>query len=125
MCLLGLAYGTTPVQGFFIEFTCSAILILVILGAVDIQKRLYKDSFSLRLGLTVAGLILSMGSFTGAGLNGARSFPPAVLNNNWKDHWIYEIAPLAGMVIGTGMYRFILNYHARFSLYRLLNIKKK
>ncbi|XP_045533507.1 lens fiber major intrinsic protein-like isoform X1 [Pieris brassicae] len=51
---------------------------------------------SLKLGLVVAGLIYAGGPLTGASLNPARSFAPALLQGFTADHWVYWVGPLGG-----------------------------
>nr|XP_023026994.1 aquaporin-like isoform X2 [Leptinotarsa decemlineata] len=116
MCLLRLKVGITPTQGFFLEFLCTVVLIIFVFGAIDSKNATYRDSFCLRLGLMISGLVFSVESFTGAGLNPARSFPPALFENIWKDHWIYEIAPILGMATGAILYRFVLKEDEKYSL---------
>uniref|UniRef100_A0A3B4A125 Uncharacterized protein n=1 Tax=Periophthalmus magnuspinnatus TaxID=409849 RepID=A0A3B4A125_9GOBI len=48
------------------------------------------------IGLTVTANILAGGGLSGACMNPARAFGPAVVANQWSHHWIYWVGPVAG-----------------------------
>ena len=50
----------------------------------------------LAIGLTVCLDILFGGPLTGAAMNPARAFGPALVANAWAAHWIYWVGPLLG-----------------------------
>lgn len=50
----------------------------------------------LAIGLIVGANILAGGPFTGAALNPAVAFGPALATLTWKHHWIYWVGPLIG-----------------------------
>lgn len=53
----------------------------------------------LAIGLTLAALILMGGPLTGASLNPARTFGPALLTGNLGTMWIYIVGPAAGAAL--------------------------
>ena len=46
------------------------------------------------LAILVAHIVLI--PLTGSGINPARTFGPALINNAWTDHWVYWVGPLIG-----------------------------
>merc|ERR1711928_295370 len=64
-----------------------------------------KGSGPLAIGLTVALGILVTGNSTGGSMNPARSFGPAVVNNQWGAHWVYWAGPIVGGVVAALLYQ--------------------
>uniref|UniRef100_A0A8C6S758 Aquaporin 8a, tandem duplicate 1 n=1 Tax=Neogobius melanostomus TaxID=47308 RepID=A0A8C6S758_9GOBI len=65
----------------------------VTMGAVNRKTSSQMAPFG--IGLTVAANILA-GALSGACMNPARAFGPAVAANHWDHHWIYWVGPLSG-----------------------------
>lgn len=63
--------------------------------AVDERGRAVKIG-GFGIGLTVAFDILCGGAVTGASMNPARSFGPALEMMHAQFHWMYLVAPIAG-----------------------------
>jgi aquaporin Z len=76
------------------EFILTFFLVLVVYGAA-IDGRGTKLA-PLFIGLTITIGVLAGGPITGAALNPARAFGPALANGFWKDQIVYWIGPLAG-----------------------------
>jgi len=94
-------------QGLVIEFLITMCLIFVFCGVVDPRNAKHHDSVPLRFGLTVTGLALIAGSYSGGSMNPARSFGPALYNWYWDKHWIYWVGPLAAGLITSVAYKLI------------------
>lgn len=66
-------------------------------------------------GFVVGANILAGGSFSGASMNPARSFGPALVSWDWTDHWVYWVGPLIGGGLAGFIYEnfFIIKSHVR------------
>src|SRR6266568_3385940 len=81
---------------FCLEFVMTFLLITSVFGtAVDERGKTVKIG-GFGIGLTVAFDILAGGPITGASMNPARSFGPALVMGHWQWHWLYWVAPIAG-----------------------------
>ena len=57
------------------------------------------------IGFTLIGCIMVGGPLTGASLNPARSFGPALVSGNIEYLWLYILAPLTGAFIASKVYK--------------------
>ena len=86
--------GITAVQGIMVEGILTFFLVFVVYGtAVDIRA---PRIGGLAIGLTITLDILFGGPFTGAAMNPARVFGPALASWYWHDHYVYWLGPLIG-----------------------------
>lgn len=89
-----LADGIGPIKGIFIEAVLTFFLVFVVFGtAVDARA---PKIGGLAIGLTVALDILFGGPLTGAAMNPARTFGPALASAHWNNHLVYWFGPLLG-----------------------------
>jgi MIP family channel proteins len=86
--------GIDAVQGIVIEAILTFFLVFVVYGTA-VDSRAPKIG-GLAIGLTVALDILFGGPFTGAAMNPARTFGPALASGHWNNQMIYWIGPLLG-----------------------------
>src|SRR5436305_533200 len=88
------------------EIVLSALLMFVII-AVATDTRAVGAAAAIAIGGTVGLDALFGGPITGASMNPARSFGPALASGTWTDFWIYVIGPVVGAVLGAFAYQFI------------------
>lgn len=93
--LTSLAPNISLMQGVGIEVILTFFLMFVIATCV-IQKQ---AQAGLYIGFTVALCAIAGGSFTGASMNPARSFAPALFAGDFSAHWLYWLAPITGASI--------------------------
>ncbi|MDP2711467.1 MAG: aquaporin [Solirubrobacteraceae bacterium] len=88
------------------ETVLSALLMFVII-AVATDTRASGAAAAIAIGGTVTLNILVGGAVSGASMNPARSFGPALASGAWDDFWIWIAGPLAGCALGAAAYQFI------------------
>jgi len=88
------------------EIVLTALLMFVII-AVATDTRAVGAAAAIAIGGTVALDALFGGPLTGASMNPARSFGPALAAGEWTDFWIYVVGPVAGATLGAGAYQVI------------------
>ncbi|CAM0958555.1 unnamed protein product [Alopecurus aequalis] len=98
-------------QAFFIEFIITFNLVFVVTACR--HRRLSRTSLPIDFVGELAGIavgaavtlnILVAGPTTGGSMNPVRSLGPAVATGNYRQLWIYLVAPTLGAVAGGGVY---------------------
>jgi aquaporin Z len=103
-----LADGLGAGQGFLLELVATFFLIWTIAAvAVDYDGAFQKVA-GLPIGLSITVGILMIGPATGAALNPARWFGPALLTTSWDDAWVWILGPIVGGLLAVGMYLYIV-----------------
>ncbi|KAK1797403.1 hypothetical protein P4O66_008774 [Electrophorus voltai] len=98
----------TPSQGIGVELLATFQLVLCVLATTDKRRRDVSGSAPLAIGLSVCLGHLTAISFTGCGINPARSFGPAVIISDFSNHWVYWVGPMCGGVAAALIYDFLL-----------------
>ena len=88
------------------ELVLTAFLMFVIM-AVATDTRAVGAAAAIAIGGTVGLDALFGGPVTGASMNPARSFGPALAAGEWHDFWIYVLAPVAGAGLGALAYQLV------------------
>ena len=107
---VGIMGGTMPrgstLESFGFEIPLTFILMFVIM-AVATDARAQGGQAALAVGVTVGLNSIFGGPISGASMNPARSFGPALAAWNWGDHWIYWTAPFVGAGLGAVAYNLL------------------
>ncbi|KAJ6330159.1 hypothetical protein OIU76_008892 [Salix suchowensis] len=102
-----LASGMGYLQGVIWEIVLTfSLLFTVYATIVDPKKGSIDGQGPILTGFVVGANILAGGAFSGASMNPARSFGPALVSWDWTDHWVYWVGPL----IGGGLAGFIYEH---------------
>ncbi|MYB21648.1 MAG: MIP family channel protein [Chloroflexi bacterium] len=92
--------------GFLLELLLTAALVAVIF-ATAVSRRGFGASAPLAIGLTVVIIHLIAVPLTGASVNPARTFGPALISNAFDSFWVYVIGPAAGAVVAAVLYHHV------------------
>ena len=79
--------------------------------AVDPKKGDVGTIAPIAIGFIVGANILVGGAFSGASMNPAVSFGPALVSWSWVNHWVYWVGPLIGAGIAGLVYELIFIGH--------------
>jgi len=106
----GIAVVSTG-QAIVIEAVLTFFLVFVVYGSA-VDARAPKIG-GLAIGLTVALDIMFGGPLTGAAMNPARTFGPALASGHWNNHIVYWVGPLIGGALAGLIYgRFLIKTKA-------------
>jgi aquaporin Z len=93
--------ATTPAAGngsaFWVEALFTFVFVLVILQASRSER--FGASALMAIPLTLLVVHICTIPFSGAGINPARTFGPALVGNVWTGIWIYFVAPPLGAAV--------------------------
>ena len=92
------------------EALLTAFLMFVIM-AVATDTRAVGAAAAIAIGGTIGLDALFGGPVTGASMNPARSFGPALVSGEWRDFWVYVIGPVAGAAAGALAYQLVRGEH--------------
>ncbi len=99
---------TLPISGgVLLEAVLTFFLVGVIYG-VAVNKRAPPAIYGLAIGSVLVFDILAGGAFTGAAMNPARAFGPALASGIWGPQAIYWVGPIAGALVGSSLWEYLL-----------------
>jgi glycerol uptake facilitator-like aquaporin len=91
-------------RAFIVEMILTFFLVTAVFATAVDERGAFKMFAGLGIGLTLTMCILMGGPLSGASLNPARSFGPALISWDFSFHWLYWFAPLLGGGFAASMY---------------------
>ena len=89
-----LAINLSGMQGILVEAILTFFLVFVVYGTAVDERGRGVAGFAIGSAITLD--ILFGGPLTGAAMNPARVFGPALASGHWAHQWIYWVGPLLG-----------------------------
>jgi len=106
------AFGGTPMlgqgiavgKGILMEATGTFFLVWAVFATLIDDRGPFDKTAGFTVGLTIAFGILALGPYTGAALNPALWFGPALAADQWSDWYVWIVGPVAGGVLAGVLY---------------------
>jgi len=99
-----LASGISRANGIIFEAVMTFFLVFVVFATAVDEPGAFNKIAGFAIGLSITVGALFGGPFTGAALNPARAFGPALAASHWNNHGVYWIGPLAGGIVAGWLY---------------------
>ncbi len=99
--------GLSPVSGIIIEAILTFVLVLVIFSVAIDQEKTRSNTAGLVIGSVILMDFLVGGPLTGAAMNPARWFGPALISNVWTNWYVYLAGPLTGSLLAAALYQLV------------------
>jgi MIP family channel proteins len=99
-----LARDFSRAAGMVVEGVMTFFLVFVVFATAADERGAFGKIAGFAIGLTVTMDILMGGPLTGAAMNPARAFGPALAARHWVNHGVYWVGPLLGGVVAGWLY---------------------
>jgi len=96
-------------------FIGEAVLTLVFVFAILVLSKSQAHTRFLGMGAALAAVHMVGISLTGASVNPARRFAPALVGDQWSAFWVYVVGPIVGAVIAWVLYKLIVEGDTDFT----------
>ncbi|XP_049910141.1 aquaporin-4-like isoform X1 [Epinephelus moara] len=100
---MSISVGNALVVELFITFQ----LVFTVFATCDNKRSDLKGSSALAIGLSVCIGHLFAIPYTGASMNPARTFGPAMVTWCWENHWVYWVGPTLGGTLAGALYEYL------------------
>ena len=97
-------------QAVAVEMLITMVLMMIVFAAAadGVNAATVKGSAPLAIGLSITTCHLFAIPLTGSSMNPARSLGPAVILQNFDNHWVYWVGPLLGASLAAIFYQLVL-----------------
>jgi MIP family channel proteins len=90
-----------------IEAVLTFFLVWAVFGTLVDERGPFAKTAGLTIGLIITIDIFVGGAYTGAAMNPARWFGPALATGDWTNWWVWVVGPIAGGIIAGVAYWFL------------------
>lgn len=90
--------------GVFTEAILTFFLVFTVYATAIDPRGTFKAIAGFGIGLVILFDIIAFGGVTGAAMNPARAFGPALISSTWADQLVYWIGPILGGLIAGILY---------------------
>jgi aquaporin NIP len=108
---LGATVPTVGVGSAVVYEAAMAGFLMFVIMAVATDTRAVGSAAAIAIGGVIALDSLFGGPVTGASINPARSFGPALASGEWSHFWVYVLGPVAGASAGALAYQLVRGEH--------------
>ncbi len=91
-------------KGILIEAVTTFFLVFAVFGTAVDDRGPFSKTAGLTIGLAIAFDILAFGPYTGAAMNPARWFGPALAAGEFANWYVWILGPVAGAIIAGFLY---------------------
>ncbi len=91
-------------RAVLIEAVTTFFLVFAVYGTAVDDRGPFPKTAGLTIGLVIGFDIMAFGPWTGAAMNPARWFGPALAAGFWDNWWVYIVGPVAGGIIAGVLY---------------------
>ena len=99
-----LAPDFTRLHAMLLEGVMTFFLVFVVFATLVDARGIFSKTSSFAIGLTISVGVLFGAPFTGAAINPARAFAPALAAHYWSNHGVHWVGPLLGGVLAAVIY---------------------
>ncbi|KAL6005046.1 hypothetical protein ACLOJK_005606 [Asimina triloba] len=107
----GLGAEITGLGGVAIESVTTFAVVYTVYTAKDLKKLAFGVMGPIAIGSVSGACILASAPFTGGSMNPARTFGPALITGDFKNHGVYWVGPLIGAAIAGLLYENVMSLH--------------
>ncbi|TLZ73652.1 MAG: MIP family channel protein [Methanobacteriota archaeon] len=105
--VLSLGWDVGVGTGILVEAVLTFFLVFVIFGTGIDPKGSFNAVGGFAIGLTISIDIMMGGPLTGAAMNPARWFGPAIVSGFFDNWYVYWVGPLIGGAVAALLYRYV------------------